>query len=38
MEGMLSVLSYGIGTILGIVLIGALIVLIIHDVTQKKHT
>ena len=35
---MLSVLSYGIGTILGIVLIGALIVLIIHDVTQKKHT
>jgi hypothetical protein len=38
MDGMLSVLSYGIGTILGIVLIGALIVLIIHDVTQKKHT
>ena len=35
---MLSVLSYGIGTILGIVLIGGLIVLIIHDVTQKKHT
>src|SRR3970282_356236 len=38
MDGMLSVLSYGIGTILGIVLIGGLIVLIIHDVTQKKHT
>jgi glutamate synthase domain-containing protein 2 len=38
MDSMLSVLSYGIGTILGIVLIGGLIVLIIHDVTQKKHT
>ena len=38
MEGLLSVLSYGIGTILGFVLIGALFILIIHDVTQKKHT
>ncbi len=38
MEGMLSVVSYGIGTILGFVLLGALFVLIIHDVTQKKHT
>ncbi|HKA38971.1 MAG TPA: FMN-binding glutamate synthase family protein [Burkholderiales bacterium] len=35
---MLSVLSYGLGTIIAIVLIGGLIVLIIHDVTQKKHT
>ena len=38
MEGILSVLSYGIGTIIGFVLIGGLIVLILHDVTQKKHT
>ena len=38
MDGILSVLSYGIGTILGFVLLGALFVLIIHDVTQKKHT
>ncbi|HEX9674087.1 MAG TPA: FMN-binding glutamate synthase family protein, partial [Burkholderiales bacterium] len=38
MDGMLSVVSYGIGTIVGIVLIGGLIVVIIHDVTQKKHT
>jgi len=38
MDGMLSLVSYGLGTILGIVLIGGLIVLIIHDVTQKKHT
>ena len=38
MDGMLSVVSYGFGTILGFVLLGALFVLIIHDVTQKKHT
>jgi glutamate synthase domain-containing protein 2 len=38
MEGILSVLSYGVGTILGFVLIGALFILIIHDITQKKHT
>jgi glutamate synthase domain-containing protein 2 len=38
MEGLLSVLSYGIGTILGFVLLAGLIVLILHDVTQKKHT
>jgi glutamate synthase domain-containing protein 2 len=37
-EGMMSVVTYGLGTVLGIVLIGGLIVLIIHDVTQKKHT
>jgi glutamate synthase domain-containing protein 2 len=38
MEGIVSVLSYGVGTLVGFVLIGGLIVLIIHDVTQKKHT
>src|SRR6185436_331381 len=38
MEGILGVLSYGIGTIIGFVLVGALIVLILHDITQKKHT
>jgi len=38
MDGLLSVVSYGVGTILGIVLIGGLVVLVIHDVTQKKHT
>jgi glutamate synthase domain-containing protein 2 len=38
MDGMVSVVSYGLGTILGFVLLGALFVLIIHDVTQKKHT
>jgi len=35
---MIGVVSYGIGTVLGLVLVGALIVLVIHDVTQKKHT
>jgi glutamate synthase domain-containing protein 2 len=38
MDGMLSLVSYGLGTIIGFVLIGGLIILIIHDVTQKKHT
>jgi glutamate synthase domain-containing protein 2 len=38
MDGMLTVVTYGIGTVLGLALIGGLIVLIIHDVTQKKHT
>ncbi len=38
MDGMIGVVSYGIGTVLGLVLVGALIVLVIHDVTQKKHT
>ena len=38
MDGMMNVVSYGAGTILGLLLIGALIVLIVHDVTQKKHT
>jgi glutamate synthase domain-containing protein 2 len=38
MDGMLNVLSYGVGTIIGFVLVGGLIVLILHDVTQKKHT
>src|ERR1700754_2873963 len=38
MDGILSVLSYGVGTVFGLVLIIGLVVLIIHDVTQKKHT
>ena len=35
---MVSVVSYGLGTILGFVLVGGLIILILHDITQKKHT
>jgi len=38
MDGMVAVVSYGLGTVLGLVLIGWLIVAIVHDVTQKKHT
>lgn len=38
MEGMMSVVSYGIGTVLGFVVIGWLVIAIVHDVTQKKHT
>lgn len=38
MEGMVAVVSYGLGTVLGFALIGWLIVAIVHDVTQKKHT
>ena len=38
MNDVVSVVSYGLGTVLGFLLIGGLIFLIIHDVTQKKHT
>jgi glutamate synthase domain-containing protein 2 len=38
MDRMLNVMSYGIGTIVGFVAVTALIALILHDVTQKKHT
>jgi len=38
MDGMVTVVSYGLGTVLGFALIGWLIVAIVHDVTQKKHT
>ncbi|MCC7483834.1 MAG: FMN-binding glutamate synthase family protein [Burkholderiales bacterium] len=38
MDGMIGVVSYGLGTVLGFVLVGWLIAAIIHDVTQKKHT
>ena len=38
MEDVMGVLKYGIGTILGFVLIGGLVFLVLHDITQKKHT
>ena len=38
MDGVLSVLSYGVGTVVGLIVIIGLLVLVIHDVTQKKHT
>src|SRR5688572_6225840 len=38
MDGMMGVVTYGIGTVLGLALVGWLIAAIVHDVTQKKHT
>ncbi|MSQ69740.1 MAG: FMN-binding glutamate synthase family protein [Betaproteobacteria bacterium] len=38
MTGMLGVVSYGLGTIIGFILIITLVVMFIKDVTQKKHT
>jgi glutamate synthase domain-containing protein 2 len=38
MSGMLSVVSYGLGTIVGFALIGLLLFWFIQDVTQKKHS
>src|SRR5215218_2564570 len=38
MDHMMTVVTYGLGTIVGVLLIGGLIVMVVHDVTQKKHT
>ena len=38
MSGMLGFISYGLGTIIGFVVIATLVVWFIQDITQKKHT
>ena len=38
MSGVMGVLSYGIGTILGLILVGLIMFWFVQDVTQKKHT
>ncbi len=38
MSGMMDIVSYGLGTIVGFVILATLIVWFIQDVTQKKHT
>jgi len=38
MTGIMGVISYGLGTVVGFVLIGVLVFWFIQDVTQKKHT
>jgi len=38
MSGMAGVLSYGLGTVVGFVIIATLVVLFVKDITQKKHT
>jgi glutamate synthase domain-containing protein 2 len=38
MTGIMGVISYGIGTIVGMVIVGTLVFWFIQDITQKKHT
>jgi glutamate synthase domain-containing protein 2 len=38
MTGFMSIISYGLGTVIGFILVGSLVYLFIQDVTQKKHT
>ena len=38
MSGFMGVLSYGIGTVLGVALMGLLVFWFVQDITQKKHT
>ncbi len=37
-SGMLGVLGYGLGTIIGFIVVATLLVWFIQDITQKKHT
>src|SRR5437879_13149768 len=38
MSGMLGVVSYGLGTLIGFGLLAFLLIVFIQDITQKKHT
>jgi len=38
MTGIMGVISYGIGTIMGMVVVGVLVFWFIQDITQKKHS
>jgi glutamate synthase domain-containing protein 2 len=38
MDGMIGAMAHGIGTIIGVALLGFLAFLFIRDITQKKHT
>jgi glutamate synthase domain-containing protein 2 len=38
MSAMMSMITYGLGTAIGLIVIGTLMVWFIQDVTQKKHT
>jgi len=37
-SGMLGVVSYGLGTLIGFGLLAFLVIVFIQDITQKKHT
>ena len=38
MTGIMGVISYGLGTIIGFVIVGTLVFWFVQDVTQKKHS
>ena len=38
MTGIIGVISYGLGTVIGFFLVGVLVFWFIQDVMQKKHT
>ena len=38
MSGMMSIVSYGLGTVIGFALFAALVIVFVRDITQKKHT
>ena len=38
MTGIMGVISYGLGTVIGFALIGMLVFWFIQDITQKKHS
>ena len=38
MSGIMGVISYGLGTVVGFIIIGVLVFWFIQDITQKKHT
>ena len=38
MTGIMGVISYGLGTVIGFVVVGVLVFWFIQDITQKKHT
>lgn len=38
MDGAMGVITYGLGTVLGLVLVAVLVFWFVQDVTQKKHT
>ena len=38
MQGMMGVVVHGLGTIVGLIVVGTLIVWFVQDVTQKKHS
>ena len=38
MDSAMGVITYGVGTVLGLLLVGTMLVWFVQDITQKKHT